>query len=72
MTLEEQIKAGHDPAVIEPFEKIRQALEESRPDLLEDLKSVVERHEKMNRDLYGAKSTINSLNRSLYTKRCRK
>lgn len=72
MTLEEQIKAGHDPAVIKPFEKIRQALEEDRPDLLEDLKIVVERHEKMNRDLYGATSTINSLKRSLYTKRCRK
>lgn len=69
MTLEETIAAGYDPEVITPFQEIRKALEESRPDLIEDFKRIVERHEKMQRELYGAKSKIDNLSRSLYGKR---
>lgn len=72
MTLEETINAGHDPEVITPFQEIRKALEENRPDLIEDFKRIVDRHEKMQRELYGAKSKIDNLSRSLYTKRCMK
>ena len=69
MTLEEQINAGHDPEVIEAFQEVRKALEESRPDLIEDFTRIVERHEKMRRELYGARAKIDNLARSLYGKR---
>lgn len=69
MTLEEQINAGHDPEVITPFQEVRKALEENRPDLIEDFTIIVDRHEQMQRELFGAQSTIDSLRRSLYRKR---
>ena len=71
MTLEETINAGHDPEVIEAFQEIRKALEENHPDLIERFTRIVERHEKMQRELYGARSKIDNLSRSLYGKRRR-
>jgi len=67
--LEEKIAAGHDPAVIEPFQRIRECLQQEHPDLIPDLVTIVDQHERIQRRMYGLESKVNNLGRNLYMKR---
>lgn len=67
--LEEKIAAGHDPVVIEHFQKIRECLQEEHPDLIPDLVAIVDQHERIQRRMYGLEAKVDNLSRNLYMKR---
>lgn len=67
--LEEKIAAGHDPVVIEPFQRIRECLQQEHPDLIPDFVKIVDRHEKQTREVYGLRQKVNNIGRNLYMKR---